>query len=58
MQIDINATERTIIQLALKSIKPLIQEPKTGFHIRQSYKGLLEKLKRDESLSDEIRKTM
>ena len=54
MQIDLDTTERRIVLFALQSIKSTIQEPKTGYLIRQSYKGLVEKLKKDEKLSQEV----
>ena len=58
MQIELNPTERKIVVLALKFFKPIIHEPSTGYLLRQSYKGLLDKLKRDEGLSQEIDSTI
>ena len=58
MQIDLTPTERKLTMMALKLLKPFIEEPKTGYVVRQSYKGLLAKLKRDEGLSQEIQDTI
>lgn len=58
MQIDLTPTERKITMMALRLLKPFVEEPKTGYVIRQSYKGLLAKLKRDEGLSQEIQKSI
>jgi len=59
MQVDLTQSERRLIILALK-MKPfraLIQEPATPYHTRQTYKGLTEKLLKDEELSSKIRET-
>lgn len=58
MQLELDPTERKIVLFALKTIKDIIQEPKAGYNIRQSYKSLVAKLKRDDSLSDEIRESL
>lgn len=58
MQIDITPIERKLIFLGLKLLKPAIHEPKTSYNTRQSYKGLLVKLKKDEGLSQEIQKSV
>ena len=58
MQIDLTPTERKLTMTALKLLKPFIEEPKTGHVVRQSYKGLLAKLKRDEGLNQEIRESL
>jgi len=58
MQIELDPTERKLTMTALKLLKPFIHEPKTAYAIRQSYKGLLAKLKRDEGLSQEIQESI
>ena len=58
MQIDLTPTERKLTMMALKLLKPFIEEPKTRYVVRQSYKGLLAKLKRDGGLSQEIRESI
>lgn len=55
MQIDLTPLERNILIMGLKTIKPVIHEPQTKRLVRDAYKGILERLKRDEKLSEEIR---
>ena len=58
MQIDFTPTDRKLTLMGLKLLKPFIHEPKTAYAVRQSYKELLAKLKRDEGLSQEIQDTV
>lgn len=56
MQIDLNSEERTLIMVALTcdQIKGSIREPATPRHVRDVWKVLLGKLKRDEKLHQDM----
>jgi len=56
MQIDLNSEERTLIMVALtcEQVKSSIQLPATPRHVRDIWRGLLEKLRRDEKLHDDL----
>jgi outer membrane protein assembly factor BamD (BamD/ComL family) len=58
MQIELDYLERNLMLSALKIIKPIIQEPQTKRAVRETYKRLKEKLKKDSVLSQEIRDTV
>ena len=56
MQIDLSSDERKLIILALccPQIKESIQIPATPRHVRDIWRGLLEKLRRDEKLHNDL----
>ena len=60
MQIDIDHLERFILLASLCSndFKAMIQNPRTPFQHRQAYKSLIDKVKRAEELSREIKKSI
>ena len=52
MQLDLSSDERSLILIALLHpiIKESVQEPATPKKVRDTWKGLIEKLKKDEQL--------
>ena len=60
MQIDLNSEERTLIMVALTcdQIKSSIREPATPKKVRDVWKTLLEKLKRDQKLHNDLAGTI
>ena len=62
MQVDLNSLERRMCITALTinkgNFKEYIQEPKTPAAWRKTWKKLIEKLKQDEILHEEVRDSM
>ena len=62
MQIDLNSLERRMIYIALTlkqgCFREYIEDPKTPASYRKTWRGLREKLVRDEGLHEELKSSM